>query len=129
MTSPIKTVLVVHARRVNGGTKHRMTVEMQEADTGYGRCLNAGCKAVFRGGNGPIGPGTDRATLRGEVGFDTKSTTRAHERHFGRLSLSANWSLLALALRLPLDRSLQAQVAVASGRQQDLRPQALLNPC
>jgi hypothetical protein len=47
--------LDMHARRINGETKHRMTVEMQAADTGYGRCLNAGCKAVFRGGNGPDG--------------------------------------------------------------------------
>lgn len=35
-----------------------MTVEMQSADTGYGRCLNAGCKAVFRGGFGQGGKPT-----------------------------------------------------------------------
>jgi hypothetical protein len=32
-----------------------MTVEMQEAETGCGRYLNAGCKATFRGGYGPDG--------------------------------------------------------------------------
>jgi len=55
VASPIKTFLDTRARRINGETKHRMTVEMQAADTGYGRCLNAGCKAVFRDGNGPDG--------------------------------------------------------------------------
>jgi hypothetical protein len=55
VAKPIKTFLDTRARRINGETKHRMTVEMQEADTGYGRCLNAGCKAVFRGGNGQDG--------------------------------------------------------------------------
>ena len=55
MANPIKMLLETHARRVNGETKHRMTVEMQDAATGYGQCLNAGCKAVFRGGNGPNG--------------------------------------------------------------------------
>jgi hypothetical protein len=44
---------VSRARRTNGETEHRMSAEMQEADTGYGRCLNAGYKATFRGGYGP----------------------------------------------------------------------------
>jgi len=55
MASPIKMFLDTRARRINGESKHRMTVEMQGADTGYGRCLNAGCKATFRGGCGPDG--------------------------------------------------------------------------
>ena len=55
MANPIKTFLETRARRINGESKHRMTVEMESADTGYGRCLNAECKAIFRGGNGPNG--------------------------------------------------------------------------
>jgi len=55
VANPIKTLLDTRARRINGETKHRMTVEMQERDTGDGRCLNAGCKATFRGGYGPDG--------------------------------------------------------------------------
>ena len=55
MANPVKTFLDTYARRINGETKHRMTIEMQGADTGYGRCLNAGCTAVFRGGHGPDG--------------------------------------------------------------------------
>ena len=50
MASPIKTLLETHARRVNGEIKHRMVVEMHDAETGYGRCLNTGCKATIRGG-------------------------------------------------------------------------------
>jgi len=55
MANPIKTFLDTRARRINGETKHRMTVEMQEAETGYGRCLHPGCKATFRGGYGQDG--------------------------------------------------------------------------
>lgn len=50
MANPVKMLLETHARRVNGETKHRMAVEMQDAETGYGRCLNTGCKATIRGG-------------------------------------------------------------------------------
>lgn len=53
MANPVKAFLDTRARRINGETNHRMTVEMPQADTGYGRCLNAGCQAMFRGGNGP----------------------------------------------------------------------------
>jgi hypothetical protein len=42
MANPIETFLDTRARRINGETKRRMAVEMQEADTGYGRCHNAG---------------------------------------------------------------------------------------
>ncbi len=58
VANPVKMFLDMRARRINGETKHRMTVEMQEADTGYGRCLNAVCKAAFRGGHGPDGKPT-----------------------------------------------------------------------
>ncbi len=58
MASPIKTLVDTRARRVNGETKHRMAVEMQDAQTGSGRCLNGGCKATFRGGYGPDGKPT-----------------------------------------------------------------------
>jgi len=51
-------VLDTCARRINGETKHRMAVEMQGPDTGYGHCLNAGSKALFRGGTGPDGKPT-----------------------------------------------------------------------
>jgi hypothetical protein len=50
VANPIKTLFDTRARRINGEAKHRMTVDMQEADTGYGKCLNVGCKATFRGG-------------------------------------------------------------------------------
>jgi hypothetical protein len=49
VANPVKAFLDTRAQRINGETKHRMTLEMQEADTGYHRCLNAG-KATFRGG-------------------------------------------------------------------------------
>jgi hypothetical protein len=55
VANPIKTFIDTRARRINGETKHRMAVEMQDAQTGSGRCLNAGCKATFRGGYGTDG--------------------------------------------------------------------------
>jgi hypothetical protein len=57
-TNPIKSLLETNARRINGETKHRMTVEMQDEQTGYGRCLNAGCNATFRDGFGLDGKPT-----------------------------------------------------------------------
>jgi hypothetical protein len=58
VANPIKTFLDTRARRINGETKHRMAVEMQDAQTGHGKCLNAGCKAHFWGGNCPDGKPT-----------------------------------------------------------------------
>jgi hypothetical protein len=45
VANPVKGLLDTRARRINGETKHRMTVEMQGADTGYGRYLNARMQA------------------------------------------------------------------------------------
>jgi hypothetical protein len=55
MANPIRSLLDTRARRINGETKHRVAIEIQDAQTGYARCLNAGRKAIFRGGNGPDG--------------------------------------------------------------------------
>jgi hypothetical protein len=55
VANPVKALLDTHARRVNGETKHRMSAEMHDAQTGFAKCLSPGCNALFRVGSGPNG--------------------------------------------------------------------------